>query len=118
MKNLKTFEELEIADKTTRENIEAYIEHADYDEPQVYHQGEYTNASEWAIDWKGEIKFDESWNMYLPSYTVKNFVDNSYSDESTGHNLVSDVTYDVDTEYSQTPSATLQEIQEWNQTNS
>jgi hypothetical protein len=116
MQNLKTFQELEIADAVTRDMIQQFVAHYE-DEPKVYFQGESRVASDWDIKWQDDVKFDEEWNMYLPSYTITNFKDNSYSDADTGHNLVPDVTYDLEKEYAESPTATYNEIKEWNESN-
>lgn len=116
MKILKTLQELEIGDATVRDMIVQYIRH-NLEVPKVYHQGETTDANEWNIDWDEDVKFDESWNLYIPNYTIINFKDNSYSSSETGHNLVRDISFDTEKEYDDEPTATYEEVKEWSANN-
>lgn len=116
MKILKTLQELEIGDATVRDMIVQYIRH-NLEVPNVYHQGETTDANEWNIDWDEDVKFDASWNLYIPNYTIINFKDNSYSNSETGHNLVRDISFDTEKEYDDEPTATYEEVKEWSANN-
>lgn len=116
MKILKTLQETEIADAIARDMITQYIHH-NIDVPSVYHQGETTDANEWDIDWQEDVKLDEQWNLYAPTYTIANFKDNSYSDSETGHNLVPDTSYDIEKEYPDTPTATYDQVKDWSANN-
>lgn len=116
MKILKTLDELEIGDPYTREMFSQFIEHYDFDQPKVYHQGETKEASEWDINWKEDIKFDESWNLYVPNYTITNFKDDSYTVEGHGFHRIQDYTYDTEKDYGE-PTITYQQIKEWIESN-
>lgn len=118
MKNLKTLEELEIADPIAREILETFCEEYDFDKvPRVYHQGEEKDPEEWNIDWRDDIRFDESWNAYLPEYEIRNFKDNSESPSGeNGYNYVPDTTYDVEKEYNN-PEINYQQIKNWFENN-
>lgn len=117
MKTLKTFDELEIADVKTREMLEDFIEHYDFDQPKVYHQGEETEADEWQIPWKDNIKFDDSLNLYLPSYEVKNFKNNSESPSGeNGYNYVPDYSYDLEITYNES-NISYVDIKNWCENN-
>lgn len=117
MNTLKTFDELEIADAKIREMLQDFIEHYDFDQPKVYHQGEYTEASEWQIEWKDDIKFDASLNLYMPEYEIKNFKNNSESPNGgNGYNYVPDYTYDTEKSYSES-NISYVDIKNWSENN-
>lgn len=71
--------------------------------PKIFdNTGEEGDLSDWGIKnskWRGDIKMDADFNLYLPEYHILNFTGLSYSDESTGHNTVDESDFDIDAQY-------------------
>lgn len=74
---------------------------ADVHSPKARHFDEEFDLENFGLEeWRSDILVDSEYNLYLPShYSITNYQDDSYSDADTGHNLVSDVTFDSNPEY-------------------